>query len=118
MRADLYIDAGRCAPARPRRRIGEPLIMETQDHVDENVPEAKGKTPRTRRKASAKAPTDNGKRSLNLRIDQDSYRRLSIHALMRDSTISDLVMEFAQTLRDWSMPHRIGAGSARTEPEE
>src|SRR5512147_1771530 len=104
MRADLYIDAGRCAPARPLRRLGEPLIIEVQEHVDENLPEAKGKTTRTRRKASAKAPTENGKRSLNLRIDQDSYRRLSIHALMRDSTISDLVMEFAQTLREYSMP--------------
>jgi hypothetical protein len=92
--------------------------METQDHVDGNVPEAKGKAPRTRKKPGAKAPVENGKRSLNLRVDQDSYRRLSIHALMRNSTISDLVMEFAQTLRDWSMPHRIGAGSARTEPEE
>lgn len=92
--------------------------METQDHVDVNLPEAKGKATRTRKRTGAKAPTDNGKRSLNLRIDQESYRRLSIHALMRDSTISDLVMEFASTLRDWSMPHRIGAGSARTEPGE
>ncbi|MGE5755410.1 MAG: hypothetical protein ACM35G_06815, partial [Planctomycetaceae bacterium] len=73
---------------------------------------------KTRRKASAKAPTENGKRSLNLRIDQDSYRRLSIHALMRDSTISDLVMEFAQTLREYSMPHRIGGGIARVEEGE
>ncbi len=92
--------------------------MEVQEHVDENLPEAKGKTTRTRRKASARAPVENGKRSLNLRVDQDSYRRLSIHALMLNTTISDLVMEFAQTLRDWSMPHRIGAGSARTEPAE
>ena len=93
--------------------------MEVQEPVDANAPEAKGKSPRTRKRTGARTPTDtNGKRSLNLRIDEDSYRRLSIHALMRNTTISDLVMEFAQTLRDWSMPHRIGAGSARTEPEE
>lgn len=93
--------------------------METQDHVDANVSEAKGKTTRTRKRTGARTPTDtNGKRSLNLRIDEDSYRRLSIHALMRNTTISDLVMEFAQTLRDWSMPHRIGAASARTESAE
>ena len=92
--------------------------MEIQDHVDVNLPEAKGKAPRTRKRPGAKAPAETGKRSLNLRIDQDSYRRLSIHALMRDSTISDLVMEFAQSLKEYSMPHRIGAGSARTEPGE
>ena len=92
--------------------------MYVQDHVDANLPEAKGKATRTRRRSGAKTPTETGKRSLNLRIDQDSYRRLSIHALMRDSTISDLVMEFAQSLKEYSMPHRIGAGSARTEPAE
>jgi hypothetical protein len=92
--------------------------MDVQDHGDVNVPEAKGKTTRTRKRPGAKAPTETGKRSLNLRIDQDSYRRLSVHALMRDSTISDLVMEFAQTLREYSMPHRIGNGSTKTEPAE
>jgi hypothetical protein len=89
--------------------------METKEQGDVNAPEGKGKGARTRRKASAKAPTENGKRSLNLRIDEDSYRRLSIHALMKNATISELVMGFAQDhLREFSMPHRLGA---RTEQE-
>ena len=66
---------------------------------------------RTRKRTPAKPPTDPGKRSLNLRIDQESYRRLGVHALMRDTTISELVMEFARGLREYSMPHRLG-GSA------
>ena len=94
------------------------MIMEVQEPVDANAPEAKGKATRTRKRPGAKAPAETGKRSLNLRIDQDSYRRLSIHALMRDSTISDLVMEFAQSLKEYSMPHRIGTGSARMESAE
>lgn len=76
--------------------------------------DATPRTPRNRRRAAPKPPTDHtGKRSLNLRIDQESYRRLNVHALMTDRTVSDLVMEFARGLRDFSMPHRLnGTGSA------
>lgn len=75
---------------------------------------------RTRRRAAAKAPIDidpQSKRSLNLRIDVESYRRLSVHALMTDRTISDIVMEFAKSLRDYSMPHRLGGGAGTTREE-
>jgi hypothetical protein len=90
--------------------------METQDRMDISAADAKGKATKTRKRASAKASTEApGKRSLNLRIDDDSYKRLSVHALMRNSTISDLVMEFARSLKEYSMPHRIGA---RMEHEE
>lgn len=84
--------------------------MDAQDHVDANAPEEKAKGGRTRKRSSSKAsaPTASSKRSLNLRVDDDSYKRLSIHALMRGSTVSELVMEYAQSLKEYSMPHRIG----------
>ena len=115
--------------------------MESQDHVDRNVPADKGRGSKTqaivgsqervdvnasadnpksgkaRRRGGAR-PADPGKRSLNLRIDDDSYKRLSVHALMRNATISELVMGFAQTLREFSIPHRLGNGSTKTEQEE
>lgn len=89
--------------------------MEGQEPFDLNATEGRSKGTKTRRRASAKTPTENAKRSLNLRIDDDSYKRLSVHALMRNRTISDLVMEYAQTLREYSMPHRLGG---RTEQGE
>ena len=115
--------------------------MESQDHVDMNVPADKGKGTKTRaiagsqervdisasednprsgkaRRRGAARPADPGKRSLNLRIDEDSYKRLSVHALMRNTTISELVMGFARTLREFSIPHRLGNGPARTEQGE
>lgn len=93
--------------------------MEAQDHVDLNAGDAKSKPPKARRRTATKAQGDTGgKRSLNLRIDDDSYKRLSIHALMKKRTISELVMEYAQGLREFSMPARIGGGAARTEQGE
>lgn len=89
--------------------------MDVQEHVDSSAPTGKGTTPRTRRSKAATAPKSSGKRSLNLRIDDDSYKRLSIHALMRGATISDLVMEYAQSLREYSMPHRLGGRGDATE---
>ena len=91
--------------------------MQPQDHVDANAPKDKATGGRARRRSSGKAPMPAaaGKRSLNLRIDDDSYKRLSIHALMRDATVSELVMEFAQSLRDYSMPHRLGGRSDAAE---
>jgi hypothetical protein len=108
---------GRHAPARPRRRAREETIVEPQEHVDGNAPEAKVRGARTRRRATAKAPTDAAdKRSLNLRVDTETYERLTIHAMKRRTTISDLVMEFAKDhLREFSMPHRIGVRSEQGE---
>jgi hypothetical protein len=89
--------------------------MEVQEHPDANAPEGRTKGARTRKRATVKASTDVGKRSLNLRIDEDSYKRLSIHALMKNKTMSDLVMEFAQThLREFSI-HRNAARSEQGE---
>ena len=65
--------------------------MEANVQGDEGATEGKGRRASTRRRPTAKAPAENGKRSLNLRIDEDSYRRLSVHALMRNATISSLV---------------------------
>ena len=84
-------------------------MVQAHDPFDLDATEAKSKGPKARKRAGAKTPIEgNGKRSLNLRIDDDSYRRLNIHALMRNKTVSELVMEFAQGLREYSMPHRIG----------
>jgi hypothetical protein len=88
--------------------------VESQEHGDANAPEAKGKGARTRRRTTAKAPAENGKRSLNLRIDEDSYRRLSVHALMRNATISSLVEGYAQSLKEYSI-HRNAARSEQGE---
>ena len=88
--------------------------MDSQEHVDANAPEGKARGARTRRRTTAKAPTENGKRSLNLRIDEDSYRRLSVHALMRNATISSLVEGYAQSLKEFSI-HRNAARSEQGE---
>lgn len=88
--------------------------MESQEHGDANAPEGKARGARTRRKPNAKAPAENGKRSLNLRIDEDSYRRLSVHALMRNATISSLVEGYAQSLKEFSI-HRNAARSEQGE---
>ncbi len=82
--------------------------MDGNEPFDLSAAEGKTKGAKARKRTSTKAPVENTKRSLNLRIDDDSYRRLNIHALMRDTTVSELVMEFAQGLREYSMPHRIG----------
>ena len=89
--------------------------MDVNEPFDLNATEGRGKSTKPRKRTSTKTPTENTKRSLNLRIDDDSYRRLNIHALMRDKTVSELVMEFAQGLREYSMPHRIGAKTEQGE---
>ena len=91
--------------------------MDANEPFDLNATEAKGKGTKARKRVSAKTPTENAKRSLNLRIDDESYRRLSIHALMRNTTISALVERYAQGLREFSMPHRLG-GSSRSRGSE
>ncbi len=82
--------------------------MDGNEPLDLSAPKGKTKGAKPRKRAGAKPPAEHAKRSLNLRIDDDSYRRLNIHALMRDTTVSELVMEFAQGLREYSMPHRLG----------
>jgi hypothetical protein len=79
--------------------------MEVNEAIDVNVIEPKSKTPKTRMRANTK-PDSSGKRSLNIRIDDDTYERLAVHALRRKTTISALVMEYARThLREFSI-HR------------
>ena len=68
-----------------------------------------------RKGAKARAPKGDKvkavRKSLNLRVDEDSYQRLNVHALYRDKTVSELVMEYAQTLREFVV-HRRSAGGA------
>jgi hypothetical protein len=81
--------------------------MESIACIDENAETATVKPPKVRRRANTKASgAENGKRSLNIRVDDDTYERLAIHALRRKTTISELVMEFAKTqLREFTI-HR------------
>jgi hypothetical protein len=83
--------------------------MESIAGIDENAETATPKPGKVRRRANAKASVaENGKRSLNIRVDEDTYERLAIHALRRKTTISELVMEFAKTqLREFTI-HRNG----------
>ena len=74
--------------------------------------EPKPKPARARKRPTPASDGTDGKRSLNLRIDLESYRRLSVHSLMTEKTISELVMEFARGLREYSMPHRLGGGNS------
>lgn len=89
--------------------------MEANVQGGEGATEARGKRASTRKKATAKAPTENGRRSLNLRVDDETYERLTIHAMRRRTTISALVMSLAkEQLREYSI-HRLGT---RTEQEQ
>lgn len=92
--------------------------MDAQDPTNINAPEDKGKPARTRRKPSARTqtPADGGKRSLNLRIDEDTYERLHVHALRRRITVSDLVMDLAKSgCRDYYISRAPGGGSKAGE---
>lgn len=90
--------------------------MDAQDHLDISAPEDKGRAARARRKPSARAPGDAGKRSLNLRIDTDTYERLHVHALRRRLTISELVMDISKThLREYFISRH---GGSKAEPAE
>jgi hypothetical protein len=65
------------------------------------------RTPKARKKPGTKTPTEGTvKRSLNLRVDDATYERLTVHAMKRRATISELVMEFARVhLKEYSV-HR------------
>jgi hypothetical protein len=87
--------------------------METNEPGEMEAAEGKVRGGKARRRVAAKAPTPEvAKRSLNLRIDQDSYQRLNVHALMRSTTVSALVEEFARDhLREYVVHRRSVGGS-------
>lgn len=68
--------------------------------------------PRTRRRVSTTPATRPTRRSLNLRIDEDVYERLTVHAMKRRTTISALVELLAREhLREFYVaktPSRAG----------
>ena len=94
--------------------------MEAQEHVDGNAPEAKGKRARARTKSTAKETKEAvEKRSLNLRVDVETYERLTINAMKRRTTISDLVEGFAKgkpvDTREYGLPPCYGAKAEQGE---
>lgn len=91
-----------------RWRAREGRDMDGQEPTGDGAQDDKGKGGRTRRRTPAK-PAEAEKRSLNLRVDEATYQRLTVHAMMRKTTISELVMGFARDhLREYSV-HRNGA---------
>jgi predicted HicB family RNase H-like nuclease len=81
--------------------------MEEKEPVSEQIQGDRSKSGRTRKRTTAK-PADTDKRSLNLRVDEATYQRLTVHALMRKTTISQLVMDYArESLKEFSI-HRNG----------
>lgn len=69
--------------------------MATDDPIDQDAGEGKGKGARKPKRTSPVVRRD-GKRSLNLRIDYEAHERLAVHALRRGTTISALVEGFAK----------------------
>ncbi len=68
-------------------------------------------TPARPRKRTPKPPAaDAPKRSLNLRIDAESHQRLTIHAVMKNTTVSELVMGYARTLKEFRVSRYGEAG--------
>jgi hypothetical protein len=90
--------------------------MEPKEHVDADAPEVKVKGPKARKKPGTKTPTEGTvKRSLNLRVDDATYERLTVHAMKRRATISELVMEFAKVHLTQYSVHRNGQRSPDSE---
>jgi hypothetical protein len=84
--------------------------MTTETAIDQDAGEGKSKGTRKPKRASPVVRKDD-KRSLNLRIDEDAYERLAVHALRRKSTISALVEVFAREhLREFSIHRNAKAG--------
>lgn len=85
------------------------------DPRGEDVTTAQSRPSRTRRPRATKAAASEGvKRSLNLRIDDDVYERLTVHAMKGRTTISDLVSTLAREhCRDYAI-HRVGARGDRS----
>ncbi len=68
--------------------------MEGNNPIDNSASEAKSKPSRSRKPKPSQKAT--GKRSLNLSLPIDDYKRLATHALMQDINISDLVCKLAR----------------------
>jgi macrodomain Ter protein organizer (MatP/YcbG family) len=85
------------------------------DSRGEDVATDQSRPSRTRRPRTTKAVTsEGGKRSLNLRIDDDVYERLTVHAMKSRTTISELVSVLTRDhCRDYSI-HRVGARGERS----
>ena len=99
-----------------RAYSGEPGTMDAIEPVGDGAGEPKGRRAQRGKRASAKPET--AKRSLNLRIDDDVYERLTVHAMKRRMTISDLVGEMTRShCRDFAI-HKVGqrGGSADEQP--
>lgn len=92
--------------------------MDVKEATDQGAPAAASKPAKARRRSSTKGAKGE-KRSLNLRIDADSYERLAVHALRRNTTISALVEGFAQeTLREFYIVRgRAGGAGAGGDDE-
>jgi hypothetical protein len=68
--------------------------MDGHSPIDNQAIEPKGKPTKARKPKSSDKAT--GKRSLNLSLPVDDYKRLATHALMQDINISDLVCKLAR----------------------
>ena len=68
--------------------------MDGHNPIDNQAVEPKAKPSRARKGKSAERAI--GKRSLNLSLPVDDYKRLATHALMQDINISDLVCKLAR----------------------
>ena len=92
--------------------VNEHNTLHTAEQKSLHTAEQKSKAVKVRRRATTQADTS-GKRSLNIRVDDDTYERLAIHALRRKTTISALVMEYARTqLREFSIHRNATKGDA------
>jgi hypothetical protein len=84
--------------------------MDGSNPIDNQASEAKSKPTRARKPKAADKAT--GKRSLNLSLPVDDYKRLATHALMQDINISDLVCKLAREhLREFTI-HRTPKSDA------
>jgi hypothetical protein len=92
-------------------------IMDAKNGSDLSAVEPARKAAKARRRATdaPKLP----KRSLNLRVDEDCYERLSVHAMKRRTTISALVEQFAREhLRDYYISRNSRAGEGNGDQGE
>ena len=84
--------------------------MDGKEAIDIDATEGKGKGSKARKRTPATPIRKDNKRSLNLRIDEESHERLAVHALRRKTTISALVEGFAREhLREFSIHRNAGA---------
>ncbi len=84
--------------------------MDGHEAEIEQAPEDTPKKTARKRGRPAAAP-EVEKVSLNLRIDRASYVKLNLHALMLKKTVSQLVSEYAGTLKEFSVHRNPGKGA-------